>query len=455
MVSGWTAMAVKAHGQDPSAVVARANELHVVVLLVPDDLDWHTLALAITAAVTPSVSPVPGSSSFGDLFALANAIAVSVGGATTIEDFQQRILAHSTIAGQVIDAGRRDGILGRRVPDAEANVEQYRTLYRSGAVQRFPAVPPAFPRVAVSIRGGTEVLGSLWVVDAGSLAQDIDQALSAAADLAASHLLRDRLVDDAERAGRFDALTRLLGGDPDPTVTADLMGLDPHGPYAVLALGSTAPVSGVAELYRVVNLATLHAEAQLGRSCGGLIGGAAHLIVSGRRVADPVALRSCALHLEAVMQSALRLPVAVAIGATSPSLSGVPAAADEARRVLALIRRNEALPRVATAQVVADELSLAALQQLTEGDERALSGVALAVLSYDKSEGTQYADLLYTWLENHRDIRRTAAQLSAHPNTIRYRLRRATRLFGLDYDDSDQGLVLWLTLKLARISGAG
>jgi DNA-binding PucR family transcriptional regulator len=34
-----------------------------------------------------------------------------------------------------------------------------------------------------------------------------------------------------------------------------------------------------------------------------------------------------------------------------------------------------------------------------------------------------------------------------HPNTVRYRLRRAAELFHLDLDDPDEVLTLWLALR--------
>ena len=52
----------------------------------------------------------------GDLFALANAVALMVGGATTIEDRQSNVLAYSS-ADDPIDTPRRETILGRKVPD--------------------------------------------------------------------------------------------------------------------------------------------------------------------------------------------------------------------------------------------------------------------------------------------------------------------------------------------------
>lgn len=447
---GWPALAVKAHGVDPAALAAAADELDVAVLGVPDDVDWLTLGLAMTSAVTRTVGPVPGSSTFGDLFALANSIAASVGGAVTIEDFQQRILAHSTIAGHLIDAGRREGILGRRVPASEANVEQYRAVYRSETPLRFPATPPALPRVAIAIRSGTEVLGSIWVVDTGSLAPDVDHALSAAGDVAALHLLRDRHAGEAATKGRHDAVSRLLEGDPDPMVTADALGLDPAGPFTVLLVAPRVTTPGVAPLFRVVNLVALHAESQLGRSCTALIGDAAHVIVSGRRAGDKAAIERLACHVVDIVRTSLRIDVVIALGPAVDDLTATPIATDEARRILALLRRRPALGPVAGIDQVADQLALTTLEHLTATNPRALSTRAAAIRRHDQSAGTDIQALLRTWFETGRDVRATAERLSMHPNTVRYRLRRTATVFNLDYLDGDQMLLLWLSLRVTN-----
>jgi sugar diacid utilization regulator len=60
--------------------------------------------------------------------------------------------------------------------------------------------------------------------------------------------------------------------------------------------------------------------------------------------------------------------------------------------------------------------------------------------------GADLRSTLTTWLEVDGDIRLAAARLHLHPNTLRYRLRRAAEVTGLDLDDPLQRLVVHLAL---------
>jgi DNA-binding PucR family transcriptional regulator len=61
---------------------------------------------------------------------------------------------------------------------------------------------------------------------------------------------------------------------------------------------------------------------------------------------------------------------------------------------------------------------------------------------------------LRAYLDCDLDVRRTAASLYVHPNTVRYRLRRISELTGLD-TQSFSGMVELLTIaRLAEPSAA-
>ena len=49
-----------------------------------------------------------------------------------------------------------------------------------------------------------------------------------------------------------------------------------------------------------------------------------------------------------------------------------------------------------------------------------------------------------------RPIGEAAARLTIHPNTLKYRLRRAGELFGIDLDHPDDRLSCWLQLRMSR-----
>ncbi len=77
------------------------------------------------------------------------------------------------------------------------------------------------------------------------------------------------------------------------------------------------------------------------------------------------------------------------------------------------------------------------------------------VLAYDAEHGTAYARTLACWFDAGCDMAGAARLLAVHPNTCRYRLRQLQRHTGVDLDDPDERLVLWLQLRtLAGLSAA-
>jgi hypothetical protein len=78
------------------------------------------------------------------------------------------------------------------------------------------------------------------------------------------------------------------------------------------------------------------------------------------------------------------------------------------------------------------------------------------LLERDAREHTRLFDSLTTWLRNDRNTAATALQLRVHPNTLRYRLRRAQELCGLTLDDPAQRLVVELVARtVGSVSSAG
>jgi DNA-binding PucR family transcriptional regulator len=83
------------------------------------------------------------------------------------------------------------------------------------------------------------------------------------------------------------------------------------------------------------------------------------------------------------------------------------------------------------------------------------AGTWRRVLAYDVEQGTDYARTLVCWLDAGCDMAGAAKLLAVHPNTCRYRLKQAQQHIGIDLDDPDERLVLWLQLRvLAGLRGA-
>jgi hypothetical protein len=134
--AGHAALVVKCYGEPVTALAAAGGQEGVAVLAADDDMAWQLLDALVSSALAAlsRSSRHDAAPAVGDLFALANAIAAQIGGATAIEDPLRRILAYSTLPDQPIDEHRRQGILGLRVPHRRR---------RGQAAARRPAAAPA------------------------------------------------------------------------------------------------------------------------------------------------------------------------------------------------------------------------------------------------------------------------------------------------------------------------
>jgi hypothetical protein len=455
---GFGAVVIKAFSESVETLAAVAEAEHIALLVADDDIEWRQLDGLITAAlVTASeTGDSPSSSTLvvGDLFALANAIAAMVGGATAIEDLQERVLAYSTLPGQPIDADRREGILGRQVPELPENAEQYAQVFRSAGAVRLSGVGAALDRLAVAVRAGTQALGSIWVVDAGGvLGPDAPRALERAAEIAALHLLRARSAADLARQQRAELLRRLLEGGDDSSLLIDQLGLDPAGPFIVLAFQPEfAPAADELRMARLADLIAMQCQShQPGAECA-LIGNTVYALFAGPAASAADGVHTLAKLLVSRAQAALRVALRASVGSPVTTVGMISRSRHDADLVLLLLAGRPGSTVVASARDVRSELTLLELAQVFRDTPRFVSEPARLMTECDARAGTEYAKTLRTYLDCARDSAAAAAVLSLHQNTLRYRLRRAQELFGVDLSHADNTLSLWLSLRLAEFA---
>jgi hypothetical protein len=123
-----------------------------------------------------------------------------------------------------------------------------------------------------------------------------------------------------------------------------------------------------------------------------------------------------------------------------------------ARRALSLAQRNPA-GRSADGIVRCDE-QLAPLVLLADAElARLLSGQTLAPLRGLRPEqADRLAETLLAWLESADNAGVAASRLHVHPQTVRYRLRQLTELFGDALSDPDSRFALQVALRVRRLS---
>jgi hypothetical protein len=121
-----------------------------------------------------------------------------------------------------------------------------------------------------------------------------------------------------------------------------------------------------------------------------------------------------------------------------------------ARRALTLAQRDSA--RRADEVVQCDD-QLATLVLLADPElARVLSGQALAPLRRLRpDQADRLAETLLAWLESADNAGAAARHLHVHPQTVRYRLRQITELFGDSLSDPESRFTLQVALRVRRL----
>lgn len=433
----------------------RAGDGRVALAVPPDNSDWGQIFVLLRTLV--EMPGVAGQSDNGpsDLFALANAIAAAVGGATTIEDRELRVVAYSNLA-QPIDDVRRDSILGRGVPNyvmaRDDMVALYRRLFADGPVVHLPATdePPVRARLGVAVRAGDEVLGTIWVVQGDvPFDDDAERSLVASTARAALLLLQHQRAGELARRRRSDAVRAALDGSTNSTLSPRegerlrVVALRVHEPSDLDA------ASVIMRQRRLAEVASLQFELLDERSAAIDLDGAVLVIVpeservSARRIREVVAdVTQRATH-------ALKRNVFAGIGGSVADVGGLAGSRWEAEQVLAvLIAQDRPASQVAAIGDVQFEVALRHVGERLSDDPRCRTPHLDVLARHDAEQHTDHLATLGAYLDAFGDVSLAAARLDIHSNTLRYRLKRIHELIDVDLSDPVARFVLELQWRL-------
>jgi len=132
----------------------------------------------------------------------------------------------------------------------------------------------------------------------------------------------------------------------------------------------------------------------------------------------------------------------------SPAAESLELAAEQAKAALAGLGAASAwpdAPRPVSATALLPERAL-------DGDDSARVELVERVYEPLHRGGAALLDTVTTYLEQGNSLEATARMLFVHPNTVRYRLRRAAELTGFNPSDGRGGFVLWLAIVYGRLS---
>ncbi|WP_230690377.1 PucR family transcriptional regulator [Catellatospora paridis] len=447
-----------------------ADESGVALLALTRGASWAQLAALLRALlaegdVGDAEPQTIGGMPSGDLFALANAVAALLDAPVTIEDRSSRVLAFSGRQDEA-DPSRVETILGRQVPEhysrmlAERGV--FRDLYRSDQpVFVEPRGEPdgfSVPRVAVAVRAGDEVLGSIWAAVREPLSGERSQALRDAARLVALHMLRIRAGADVERRLRADLLSTALEGGAGAREALHRLGLADQ-PVVVLALAMLPPgdesigadVNLTSERQRLADGLAMHLTAVHPRCVAALVGDVAYGLLPVARDGDGEqrALRIATDFLDRVGD---RVRAVIGIGAVAADAGGLADARAGADRALRVLRSGPAHGthghRVARLADVHVESLVLELRDLVAARGDRPTGPVARLFAYDEQHHANLVDTLRAWLDAFGDVIAASAAMYVHPNTFRYRLRRLAEVGGLDLTDPEARFAAMLQLRV-------
>lgn len=454
--AGAAAIVVRTGAIDAASWGQAARRTGVAVLESAPDVAWGRLYTLIDAIKTMS-GPISDADNrhSADLFRLANDIALRTGGAVSIEDLAMRVLAYSTIPGQEVDGLRRDGILGRRVPDDPTNAEEYAAVLRSVTAVLSPPTATVRPRLAIAVRDRGEALGSIWVLEGSTpLSEDAAEVLAEAAPSAAAQLARFNLVADADRRQRTERLGWLIRGSGATGSIAEHFGLERSGATTVIVIDripeqrtSRTGVSMHTAAAYVGDLLRTGLSAYRIPAAAGAFEGRA-MAVAGT-VADATVLQSIVATVLARATESIGDGWRAGLSSTLAGLSDIPTGAKQAAHAWRVVANMPGHGEIGLHENLGPGLLLMEIHA-TVGQSELVGGEPLRTLTaHDAATGTDYVKSLSRWISANYDVARAAELLMLHPNTLRHRLRRIAEV--IDIDDPDLRLVLALQLRLRDI----
>lgn len=449
-------------------VIAAVADTGVALLGLARGATWSQLAAMLSSLLGESdvgvVEPESlGGMPSGDLFALANAIAAMLDAPITIEDRSSRVLAFSGRQDEA-DESRVQTILGLQVPEqyarplAERGV--FRELYRS---HRPVVVEPlssgeffSVPRVAIAVRAGDEVLGSIWAAARTRFDERRTEALCEAATLVALHLLRVRAGADVERRLRADLVSTALEGGASAREALNRLRLADQ-PVVVLALASREPAEAeggagdeavrASQSQRLSDAFALHLSAAHPRSAAALVGRATYGLVPSRDGGEGTE-RAVRIATEFVGRLGDRFQAVVAVGPSADTVAGLARARVSADRTLRVLREGSTGYQVAQESDVYVAALMLEVCDLVAARGDTLSGPVGRLLDYDARHRTKLVETLDAWLNALGDVTAAASAVYVHPNTFRYRLRRLAEVGGLDLSDPEARFAALVQLRI-------
>jgi len=437
---------------------ARAHQVGVALLALGPAVGWASLTSHIRSLISTSGSQFDsdhGASARHDLVWVANTLSVAMDGSVLIFNPQQDLLAASRL-GRDVDDIRHQAVLAQHGPSEYRKrlheLGVYNELWQGDQVVEVEQIPElgAGRRQAIAVRAGEEILGSIWVAEgARPLASDSRAILKKAAHIVSQHLVSRRAQAEPDRQFAEELTRRIITGEADVAAAATWLEIDPSRPCRVIAIA--VPEESHGEARRLADLLLLYYSPYRHRVLPVVSRGRIYLVTWDTDSAslDTKAAKDTVTRVA----QALRLDIRAVIGPAVQTLEQVGASREEADRGLRVLDR-----RAVSGTVVHDvddllpSVQLLHLAEMVSALTGAGRGAVPRLKAYDSEHGTALADTLAGWFDAFGDVGVAGKSLHVHPNTVRYRIRKAVAVSGIDLDDPDTRLMAAVLLRAGALS---
>ncbi len=416
-----------------AATGALCQELGIGLAELAAQVEWSHLVWLVHSLMDrdePGLNPE--STAQQDLFAVADALAATLGAPVTIEDAHSRVIAYSATTDGV-DSTRTSTIMSRAVPPAVLG-----RLRATGVLKRLthdvrpfivPALEPGFlQRLVVPLRVGGQAVGSIWAIWDGALDAQLEMQLRATGTAAAVSLVQ--LIASRDMTGRH-TLASIRAALSGSTAVPPSGWEPPSQSKRVVALQSLSGASSADDVALWQNF--FRKKSWPDPILADLDGGTFAIVPERPGPGGWEWLRGLA---------AASAPGRMAASRAISDNNSLPAARLEATEALHAVC---ALGRsVGTYDEVWDTVVLrraAAAVASVEHDE------LRQIYREEHCGRIPLASTLRAWLDCGGDIKEAAVILHTHPNTVRHRLRKIDQLVGTSLQTNSQRLAALLLLR--------
>ncbi|MGI6643496.1 MAG: PucR family transcriptional regulator [Bacillota bacterium] len=369
----------------------------------------------------------------------------------TVEDADGRLIAYS-VHDEPVDVVRMETLLRKGASSATIDVLKQKGVYRAinstPGIVRVPAIPEIgfTSRICAAIRGGSRVLGYLWVVDESpSIPPYVEESLRQTCRLLAAEILDRGAV--AKEKQQTELIRDLTGGrETDQSslyLRAKALGWYPEPPFQTIVVRSR--VMAKPDTKEVL---TREIEAYLSRERFFWVKGTDKdenvLVLSGYSL-GPVS--SLAKALEEKVQDYAN--GAVGIGTSGETFLHIHRSYEEASAAIGMgVRLNLRGPCFDYAALAPYELVSCMAHCKKMGDFG--RNLVEKVIAYDALRDGDLFLTLEAYLDLYGKRKAAAKRLNIHPNTLDYRVKRIREITEVDFDDPNVRLVMHVWVKALR-----